>query len=83
MLNTHTLRGLGGLHDTHDAYDTRQPFGKSAIASPLLIQKINVEYSYASWAGGTLDTLVIQFFFTLSMLSPRVMTFPHTRLAAL
>ena len=30
----------GGLHDTHDAYDTRQPLGKSAIASPLLIHMI-------------------------------------------
>ena len=22
MLDTHTRRGLGGLHDTHDTYDT-------------------------------------------------------------
>ena len=40
MLDAHTRRGLGGLHDAHNAYDiTIQSFAKSAIASPLLILK--------------------------------------------
>ena len=57
MLDTHTRRGLGGLHDTHDAYDiTIQPFQKSALASPLLILKRMLNTYTRRGLGGLHDT---------------------------
>ena len=56
MLDTHTRRGLGGLHDTHDAYDiTIQSFAKSALASPSLIFKIMLN-TYTRRGLGGYDT---------------------------
>ena len=56
MLDSHTRRGLGGLHDTHDAYDiTIQSFAKSAVASPLLILNIMLN-TYTRRGLGGYDT---------------------------
>ena len=57
MLDTHTRRGLGGFHDTHDAYDiTIQSFAKSAVASPLLILKTMLNTYTRRGLGGLHDT---------------------------
>ena len=57
MLDTHTRRGLGGLHDTHDAYDiTILSFEKSAVAPPLLILKIMLDTHTRRGLGGLPDT---------------------------
>ena len=57
MLDTHTRRGLGGLHDTHDTYDiTIQSFENSALASPLLILKIILNIHTRRGLGGLYDT---------------------------
>ncbi len=57
MLDTHTRRGLGGLHDTHDAYDiTTQSFENSAGASPSVILKRMLNSYNRRGLGGLHDT---------------------------
>ena len=80
-LLTHTRRGLGGLHDTHDTYDTYDiviwkiggSFG--GIRYTRLMQLLHF------FTFPILSTLpwYLSGIFTFSILSARVVRFPHTR----